>query len=72
MAKPSEEISKYNSSSSGKTDANLANDTLHLGGIPADEWATKRFVQQYHDNKEEILREYCYKKPRFFCICKVN
>lgn len=58
MAKPSEEISKYNSSSNGKTDANLANDALHLGGIPADEWAAKRFVQQYHDNKEEILREY--------------
>ena len=40
MAKSSEEISKYNTSG-GKPDSNLANDSLHLNGIPGDEFATK-------------------------------
>ena len=58
MAKASEEISKYNANSGGKTDANLANDSNHLGGIPADEYATKKYVQDYHDNKEAALKQY--------------
>lgn len=58
MAKVSEEISKYNANSAGKPDSNLANDSNHLGGFPADEYATKRYVQQYHDTKEANQKEY--------------
>ena len=58
MARPSEEISRSNAQGSQKTDANLANDSLHLGGIPAEEYATKAFVQWYHDTKELLLKEY--------------
>ena len=57
MAKSSEEISKYNTSG-GKPDSNLANDSLHLNGIPGDEFATKKYVQNYHGAKEELLKEY--------------
>lgn len=57
MSKPSEEISKYNVTSAGKPDSNLANDSNHLGGIEAEEYATKKYVQDYHDNKENILKE---------------
>ncbi len=62
MAKSYEQISNNNSSSSGKTDANIANDALHLGGIPAEEYATKKYVQDYHDNKEAALRKYIDKQ----------
>lgn len=58
MARVSEEISKANSTSQGKTDANLANDSNHLGGIPADEYATKAYVQEYHNTKESAQKEY--------------
>lgn len=58
MSRPSEEISRYNANSSGKPDSNLANDSLHLGGIPADEYATKKDVQDYHNFKERLLKEY--------------
>ncbi len=58
MPKSYEEISNYNASSQGKTDANLANDSLHLGGIPAEEYATEKYVQDYHDNKEASLKKY--------------
>lgn len=58
MPRVSEEISKYNAGSSNKTDSNLANDALHLGGIKAEEYATKKYVQEYHENKEEILKKY--------------
>ena len=57
MSKPSEEISKYNVNSAGKPDSNLSNDSNHLGGIEAGEYATKKYVQDYHDNKEEKLKE---------------
>ena len=57
MAKSSEEISKSNLIG-GKPDANLANDALHLNGIPADEFATEKYVQDYHNAKEELLKEY--------------
>lgn len=53
-----EKISKNNSTSQGKTDANLANDSNHLGGIEAEDYATKKYVQEYHDNKESSLKEY--------------
>ena len=58
MSKPSEEISKYNANSAGKTDSNLANDALHLGGIEAEDYATKIYVQDYHNGKENLLKEY--------------
>lgn len=58
MATSSEEISRYNANSNGKTDANLANDSNNLGGIPAEQYATQRYVQEYHDNKEALLKEY--------------
>ena len=57
MARISEQISKANTSSQGKTDSNLANDSLNLGGIAAEDYATKKYVQEYHDNKEEKLRQ---------------
>ena len=58
MARVSEEISKANRSGQGKTDANLSQDSNHLGGIPADEYATKKYVQEYHDTKETALKNY--------------
>lgn len=58
MPKASEEISKYNANSGGKTDSNLANDSLHLNGIPAEQYATKKYVQDYHGTKEAIQKEY--------------
>lgn len=58
MTKSYEEISKHNTNSSGKTDANLANDSLHLGGIPADDYATKAWVKEYHGTKEQNLTQY--------------
>lgn len=58
MARVSEEISKANSTSQGKTDANLANDSNHLGGIPANEYATKAYVQEYHNTKETAQKSY--------------
>lgn len=58
MAKTSEQISKANATSQGRTDANLANDSNHLGGIPADEYATKKYVQDYHNTKEVAQKEY--------------
>ena len=57
MSKPSEEISQYYANSGAKTDSNLANDSLHLGGIEAEEYATKKYVEEYHGQKEEILKE---------------
>lgn len=64
MAKVSEQISKANASSQGKTDSNLANDSLHLGGIPAGEYSTKEYVQKYHDGKEVLLKEYVDKQDQ--------
>ena len=58
MPKSYEEISKSIANQNGKTDANLANDSNHLGGIAADEYATKAWVQEYHGNKENSLLDY--------------
>lgn len=57
MAKSSEQISK-NTTTGGKTDSNIANDALHLGGIPAEDFATQAYVQNYHDTKEAIQKQY--------------
>lgn len=53
-----EKISKNNTSSQGKTDSNLSNDSNHLGGVSAEEYATKKYVQDYHNNKEQKQKEY--------------
>lgn len=58
MSKSYEQISNFNANSTGKTDANTANDALHLGGIPAEQYATHKDVQDYHDKKEAELKEY--------------
>lgn len=58
MPKSYEQISNYNASNKGKTDANLANDSNHLGGIPAEDYATKEWVKEYHGNKERDLTNY--------------
>ena len=57
MPRSSEEISNYNSSSGGRTDANLANDSNHLGGVPAEQYATQEYVQRYHNTKEAAQKE---------------
>ena len=62
MSRVSEQISKSNATSQGRTDANLANDALHLGGIEANDYATKEYVQEYHNVKESILKQYIDKQ----------
>lgn len=64
MAKVSEQISKANSTSQGKTDSNLANDSNHLGGIPADQYATQEYVRKYHDTKESNQKNYIDKQDQ--------
>ncbi len=58
MSTSYEKISKNNTSSQGKTDSNLSNDSNHLGGVSAEEYATKKYVQDYHNNKEQKQKEY--------------
>ena len=58
MARVSEQWSKANATSQGKPDANLSNDSNNLGGIPAEDWATKQWVREYHDGKESDLGKY--------------
>lgn len=58
MSRPSEYWSEELAHSSGKPDANLATNALQLGGIEAEDYATKKYVQDYHNNKEELLKEY--------------
>ena len=62
MDRVSEQISKANATSQGKPDANLANDSNNLGGIPAEDYATKKWVRDYHDGKESDLRDYVDKQ----------
>lgn len=58
MSRVSEQWSRAKSSSQGRPDANLANDANNLGGIAAEEYATKKYVQDYHNGKEENLKQY--------------
>lgn len=58
MSRPSEYWSEEYAHSNGKPDANLANNALQLGGIDAEDYATKKYVQDYHNNKEKLLKEY--------------
>lgn len=57
MANSNEEISK-NTTVGGRTDSNISNDSNHLGGIPAEDFATKTYVQNYHDTKEGTQKQY--------------
>lgn len=58
MPTPYEEMSETSINSAGKTDSNLANDSNKLGGINAEDYATKEYVRKYHDNKENNLKKY--------------
>lgn len=58
MSNSFEEISKHTAQSGGRPDSNLSNDSNHLGGIAADEYATKLWVKQYHERAELALRKY--------------
>ena len=53
MATSFEKISVSNARNNGKPDANLANDANNLGGIAAEDYATKAWVKDYHNSKEE-------------------
>ncbi len=57
MSKSYEEISKANVTSNGKTDSNLSNDSNHLGGIPADQYVTNVYMQNYYKTKETIINK---------------
>lgn len=58
MSNSFEEISRYTANSGGRPDSNLANDANHLGGIAAEDYATKSWVQRYHERMENALRIY--------------
>lgn len=58
MATIPEQLSNKFSNSQGKPDSNLAQDSNNLGGLPAEDFATKEYVKQYHDQKEEKQKEY--------------
>ena len=59
MPTPYEEISnEHNSRSAMKTDCNLANDALKLGGIDAAEYATKEYVKGKTNQAKEESQEY--------------
>lgn len=58
MSNSFEEISKHTAQSGGRPDSNLSNDSNHLGGIAAEEYATKLWVKQYHERVELALRKY--------------
>lgn len=58
MATSSEEISRYNVGSGGKTDSNLSNDTKHVNGIPAEQMATKEDVSVAVQTEDTIIKEY--------------
>ena len=58
MSNSFEEISKYTAQSGGRPDSNLSNDSNHLGGIAAEEYATKLWVKQYHERAEFALKKY--------------
>lgn len=58
MSTPYEEMSETSINSVAKPDSNLSNDSNKLGGIDAEDYATKEYVRKYHDNKEENLKKY--------------
>ena len=58
MSTPYEEMSETSITSAGKPDCNLANDSNKLGGIDAEDYATKEYVRKYHNSKEDNLKKY--------------
>lgn len=58
MATIPEQLSNILANSQGKPDANLAQDANNLGGLPAEDFATKEYVKKYHDEKEAKQKEY--------------
>lgn len=54
----SEEISRATSSSIQKPDVNTANDSNNLGGIPAENFATKEYVNQLEETRISNLKDY--------------
>ena len=58
MATSFEKISVSNARNNGKPDSNLSNDSNNLGGIAAEDYATKAWVKEYQDSKEKSLKEY--------------
>ena len=58
MPTPYEEMSQSSIASTGKPDSNLSNDSNKLGGIEAEDYATKEYVKKYHDTKEVNLKKY--------------
>lgn len=62
MPTVSEQISKEQAKVQGKTDANISNDANHLGGIPANDYATKKYVQDFHNAKDIEQKKYIDKQ----------
>ena len=62
MPTVSEQISQNQAKVQGKTDANIANDANNLGGIPANDYATKKYVQDFHNTKDVEQKEYIDKQ----------
>ena len=58
MATIPEQLSNILANSQGKPDSNLAQDSNNLGGLPADDFATKEYVKKYHDEKEAKQKEH--------------
>lgn len=58
MATIPEQLSNILANSQGKPDSNLAQDSNNLGGVPAEEYATKEYVREYHNDKESSQKEY--------------
>lgn len=58
MSTPYEEMSETSITSAGKPDCNLAYDSNKLGGIDAEDYATKEYVRNYHNSKEDNLKKY--------------
>ena len=59
MSTPYEEISEtYSSREAVKTDANLAQDSQQLGGLDAEDYATKEYVKKALSNNSKQDKEY--------------
>ena len=57
MPTPYEEMSQSSIASTGKPDSNLSNDSNKLGGIEAEDYATKEYVNELVGNIETLLSE---------------
>lgn len=65
MPTPYEEISEnYSNREAVKTDVNLAQDTLQLGGLDAEDYATKKYVRQVDTNNSTRDQAYADRKAQ--------